>query len=223
MYNYVTWYYEATTSHLENENRLNENYQNSLNFGLEALEIIQKNKQYFNEKFAEKEPWMIKNIIVSYFGLGQIEEAKKYKDILYQSYKDKTLPKGIDGYFNFDFFKFKDKNVWGYEWFHDLPKNRFSSSFTKVVYYVYSTNEDGSDKEQLYRFHVLMFHKDNKDIKFDYLLERQIETEEATISGSYYQYTYTEDIDYKKLKTDIVEILTNEIEPSSRRTVPKIK
>jgi len=223
LYNYVTWYYEATTSHLENSNRLKENYQTSLKYGLEALNIIQSNKEYFNPSFAEKEPWMVKNIIVSYFGLGKIEEAKKYKEILYQSYKDKSLPKGIDGYFNFDFFKFKDKNVWGYEWFPELPDNRFSSSFTKVVYYIYSTNEDGTDKDQLYRFHVLMYHQENKDTKFDYLLERQIETDDAIVSGSYYQYVYKKDIDYKKLKSDIIEILTKEIEPSSRRTIPKRK
>ena len=79
LYNYVTWYYEATTSHLESENRLKEKYQTSLKYGLEALNIIQSNKEYFNQSFAEKEPWMVKNIIVSYFGLGQIDDAKNIK------------------------------------------------------------------------------------------------------------------------------------------------
>lgn len=223
LYNYVVWYYVATTTEIESEYRKKEDYSNSLKYGLEALQTIQENKQYFDEKFAEKEPWMSKNIIVSYFGLGQVENAKKYKEKLYQGYKDKTLPKGIDGYFNYDFFKLKDKNIWGYEWYPELPDDRFSSSFTKVVYYVYSTNEDGTDKDQLFRFHVLMYHQDSKDTKFDYLLERQIETDEATISGSYYQYTYKKDIDYKKLKEDIKEIVTKEIEPSSRRVIQKQK
>lgn len=223
LYNYVVWYYVGTTSEIEREYRKKEDYINSLKYGLEALQTIEENKQYFDEKFAEKEAWMIKNIIVSYFGLEQIENAEKYKEKLYQRYKDKTLPKGIDGYFNFDYFKLKDKNIWGYEWYPELPDDRFSSSFTKVVYYVYSTNADGSDKDQLYRFHVLMYHQDGKDTKFDYLLERQIETDEATISGSYYQYTYKKDIDYKKLKADIKEIVSKEIEPSSRRIIKKQK
>ncbi|MEZ4805201.1 MAG: hypothetical protein R2852_06895 [Bacteroidia bacterium] len=154
----------------------------------------------------------IKNLIVSYFGLGQIEKAKKHKDILYKAYKQKKLPEGIDGYFNFHFFKFKDKNIWGYEWYPKLPKDRISSSFTKIVYYVYSTNPDGTDNEQLYRFHVLMFHKISKETKFDYLLVKKVETDKGLISSSYYQYTYLEDIDYKKLSDDIKEILTNEIE-----------
>ncbi|MGI6291014.1 MAG: hypothetical protein ACOXZH_01080 [Bacteroidales bacterium] len=66
-----------------------------------------------------------------------------------------------------------------------------------------------------------MFHQSAKNTKFDYLLERQIDTEDARISGSYYQYTYKEDIDYKKLKDDIKEIIIKKIEPSSRRITPK--
>lgn len=223
LYNYVVWYNVTTTTELESEYRQKEDYNTSLKYGLEALQTIQENKQYFDEKFAEREQWMNKNIVVSYFGLGQFDKAKKYKEKLYQGYKDKTLPKGIDGYFNYDFFKLNDKNIWGYEWYPELPDDRFSSSFTKIIYYVYSTNEDGSDKDQLFRFHVLMYHQDAKDSKFDYLLERQIETDEATVSGSYYQYTYKKDIDYKKLRDDIKEIVTKEIEPSSRRTIPRQK
>ncbi|MGO8055637.1 hypothetical protein, partial [Rhizobium leguminosarum] len=108
-------------------------------------------------------------IVVSYFGMGQIENAKKYKDILYTAYKEKKLPKGLDEYYNFSFFKWDNKNVWGYEWFEELPDNRSDRSFSKVVYYVYSTNPDGTDKDQLYRLHVLMFHKIDASIKFDYV------------------------------------------------------
>jgi hypothetical protein len=223
LYKYVVWYYVGVTTELEKTFRLKEDFNNSLNYGLEALSLIQENKEFFDQAFSEKEPWMTKNIIVSYFGLGKIEEAKKYKEILYKNYKEKTLPKGIDGYFNYDFYKLKDKNIWGYEWYPELPDDRFSSSFTKIVYYVYSTNPDGTDKDQLFRFHVLMYHQDGKNTKFDYLLERQIETDEATISGSYYQYTYKKDIDYKKLKENITEIITKEIEPSSKRTISKKK
>jgi tetratricopeptide (TPR) repeat protein len=221
LYNYVIWYYISTASTLENIYKWKGDYKNSLSFGLEALKLIKENKKYFNKKFADKEQWMYKNIIVSYFGLEQIDKANKYKKKLYKGYKEKTLPDGIDKCFNFDFFKFKDKNIWGYEWYPELPDDRFSCSFTKVVYYVYSTTNDGSDKDQLYRFHVLMFHQDKKNAEFDYLLERQIETDNASISGSYYQYTYKKDIDYKKLKADVIEILTKEIEPSSKRVIPK--
>lgn len=223
LYDYILWYYIGTTSLLESNHRMAQQFEESIKYGLEALELIQKGKNRFDEKFASREFFMHKNLIVSYFGLGQFDNAKNHRDILYKAYDEKRLPEGLDGYFNFDFFKLKDKNIWGYEWYPKLPQNRFLSSFTKIVYYVYNTNLDGTDKDQLYRFHVLMYHQDSENAKFDYLLEKQYETDEATVSGSYYQYTYKENIDYKKLKDDIKEIVTKEIEPNSRRTVPKRK
>lgn len=223
LYGNILWYYLGAIWELEDQNRNKEQFETSIKFGLEALELMKKGKSLFNEEFTTREFWMHKNLIVSYFGLNQFDKAEKHKDILYKAYKHNRLPKGIDNYFNFDFFKMNDKNIWGYEWYQELPQDRFSSSFTKIVYYVYSTNPDGTDKDQLYRFHVLMFHQDSKKAKFDYLLERQLETEEATISGSYYQYTYKEDIDYQKLRDDIKEIISKEIEPSSRRTILKQK
>jgi len=85
--------------------------------------------------------------------------------------------------------KFEDshKLFKDYGWYPELPENRFSSSFTKLVYYVYSTNSDGSDKDQLYRFHVLIFHKEPKEGTFDYILEKHTRKDGAEISGTYYQ------------------------------------
>ncbi|SHK28613.1 hypothetical protein [Chryseobacterium polytrichastri] len=220
---YVTWYYLNTSTALEKENGMNQKFDKSLDYSLESLKLIQENKKYFDEKFAQREPWMIKNVILSYSGLNNLTKAKEYKSVLYKLYKENKLPEGIDEYFNFDFFKLGDKNIWGYEWYPELPENRSSSSFTKVVYYIYNTNSDGSDKDQLYRFHVLMYHQDPKNAKFDYILERQIETDDATVSGSYYQYTYQKEIDYKKLRNDIIEIVSQNIEPSSKRIMPKRK
>ncbi|MGB3453288.1 MAG: hypothetical protein WBA59_05640 [Moheibacter sp.] len=219
--NYISWYYIGIGTELEHQNRMNQDYQKALNLAIDMQKAIQDNKDDFDEEFAEREAWMIKNIIVSYDGLNEFDEAEKYKSILYDRYRKGELPRGIDQYFNYDYFKLGDKNIWGYEWFADMPENRFSSSFTKVVYYVYSTNPDGTDKDQLYRFHVLMFHQDPKDAKFDYILERQMEIDNSTVSGSYYKYTYKMDIDYKKLRNDVIEIVTNGIETDTRRTIQR--
>lgn len=221
LYSYVLWYYTTTTTQLEAQNAMAERWESAVKFGLEALTLIEKGKSLFDESFASSEYWMHKNLVVAYNGLGQIENAQKHKEFLYKAYKKKELPDGINEYFNFSFFKWKDKNIWGYEWYPELPTNRSSSSFTKDVYYVYSTNPDGTDKDQLFRFHVLMFHQDTKNPKFDYLLEIQQESESELISGSYYRYTYQEKIDYIKLKKDVIEILENNIQPDSRRTIPK--
>ena len=120
-----------------------------------------------------------------------------------------------------DFFKFEDKNIWGYEWFADLPKDRYSSSFTKVIYYVYSTNPDGSDKDQLYRLHVLMFHGANEN--FDYVLTKRLEKATEETSGTLYSYTYKEDIDFEKLKNDVKEVLKGNLQPDTKSTTRREK
>lgn len=216
LYNSILWYYVVATSELEKQNRTNEKFEKSLQFGLEALALIEKGKPYFDEKFASREFWMQKNIIVSYFGLGQVDKAQKHKEILYKAYNDKKLPNGLDKYFNFNYFKWQDKNVWGYEWFEKLPVNRASQSFSKIVYYVYNTNPDGTDKDQLYRLHVLMFHKFDNSIKFDYVLTKQLEKATNEVSGTLYAYTYNENIDYEKLQSDIKEVLKGNYEPDTK-------
>lgn len=221
LYDYTLWYLTGIVSHLESTSRSSEDFQSSLNYGLEALELIKKGITRFDSEFAKREPFMIKNVVVSYFGLGDYAKAQKYKDKLYKAYRDKKLPEGIDEYFNFDFFTLDNKNIWGYEWFAELPNDRFSSSFTKVVYYVYSTNPDGSDKDQLYRLHVLMYHGDNK--QFDYVMDKRLDTETDEISGTLYSYTYKENIDYKKLHNDVIEIVKGNLQPDTKRTTSKKK
>jgi len=162
---------------------------------------------------------MIKNVIVSYFGLGNYEKCQEYKNMLYEAYNSKTLPDGINEYFNFDYFRLDNVNIWGYEWFEELPKDRNSKSFSKVVYYIYSTNPDGSDKDQLYRLHVLMFHGNNKE--FDYVMTKRLETAKEEIAGTLYSYTYKEDIDYEKLHNDVIQIIKGNLEPDTKRISKK--
>lgn len=219
LYDYILWYYTMTVSHLEAVSRVSEDFESSLSYGLEALTIIQKSKERFDEEFAEREYYMVKNIIVSYYGLGNFEAGKKWKKKMYKAKKNNELPEGIDEYFNYDFFTFEDKNVWGYEWFAKLPKDRHSSSFTKVVYYIYSTNPDGSDKDQLYRLHLLMYHGNNKN--FDYVLTKEVDTETEEVSGTFYSYVYKEDVDFEKLKSDVKEVLKGNLEPDTKRVIHK--
>lgn len=215
LYSYSLWYYINTVTQLEKENRLKEKFDKSLTLGIEAYNAIEKGVQYFDPEFKKRKYFMIKNIIVSNFGLGNFEEGKKWKEKLYAAKANNELPEGIDEYFNFDYFTFENKNIWGYEWFEELPKDRFSSSFTKVVYYVYSTDENGEDKDQLYRFQVLMFHGSN--VKFDYVLTKRLETAKNESSGTLYAYTYNENIDFPQLQLDIKEILKGNINPEKRK------
>lgn len=221
LYEYSLWYKVATATHLQEINRYQEKFQQSLEFAEEALDGIEKGIEIFDEDFDKRKFFMIKNIMVANYGLGNFEEGEKWKEKMYEAKDKNQLPEGIDKNFNFDFFKFEDKNIWGYEWYAELPKDRFSISFTKVVYYVYSTNPDGSDKDQLYRLHVLMFHGNNAN--FDYVMDKRLETATEEVSGTLYAYTYKEDIDFEKLKNDVKEVLKGNLQPDTKRTLTKDK
>lgn len=219
LYDRIVWYYITADTRLEQGFRAKEDFTNALKYALEALDLIRENKHLFDEKFAAREAWMTKNIIVSYFGLGKIDEANKYKEVLYKGYKEKSLPDGINEYFNYDFFTMDDKNVWGYEWFEELPEDRMSKSFTKIVYYVYSRNADGTDKEQLYRLHVLMFHKIEEKAP-DYILTLMTKGANGEVSRSLYDYMYFKNIDYKKLKEDIKKVIPTIKLPAAKPVAP---
>ncbi|EDM43995.1 hypothetical protein SCB49_10407 [unidentified eubacterium SCB49] len=221
LYQYALWYKVATATHLQETYRYQEDFTQSLKYAKEALNGIEKGIEIFDEEFAKRKFFMVKNIMVANYGLCNYEEGEKWKEKMYQAKENNILPEGIDQFFNYDFFKFEDKNIWGYEWYAKLPKNRFSTSFTKVIYYVYSTNPDGSDKDQLYRLHVLMFHGTNDN--FDYVMDKRLETATEDVSGTLYAYTYKEDIDFEKLKNDVKEVLKGNLEPDTKRTMTKDK
>lgn len=218
LYRYILWSYTGVTSRLEMHYRLKERFDSSLYYGQEALRLIDKSAPYYDSTFGDRRYWMYKNLIVSSFGLGKHEQAQKYQDLLYKAYKGKKLPEGIDQYYNFTFFTWQGKNVWGYEWFPELGDPETKGSFSKIVYYVYSTNPDGSDKDQLYRLHVLKFHKTDNSTKFDYVLTKRLEKASNEVSGTFYAYIYNKKIDYAKLQADIKEVLKENYYPDTKAT-----
>ena len=223
LYDYVLWKFTTASFILEEKHRMAEEWELALEYGNEALSLIDKGIPRFNKDFAARKYWMIKNVIVSNFGLGNFVEVKKLRDKLYDAYNKEELPRGIDEYYNFEFFKWNNLNIWGYEWFADIPKDRLSTSFTKIIYYVYSTNPDGTDKEQLFRLHVLMFHKIDESVEFDYVLTRIVSSGDNETSSTLYDYTYKDPVDFEKLKTDIREVLRKDPEPAATIKVKKKK
>lgn len=223
LYNYLLWDYITSITYLEKQYRMQQNYGEALELSLETLDLIKKGMLRYNDGMLNaKQYWMYKNTVVNYFGLGKLDKAKDYQKILYNAYKAKTLPDGINEYYNFDFFKWEDKNVWGYEWYPELGDPETEGSFSKIVYYVYSTNPDGSDKDQLYRLHVLKFHKLGDDtIDFDYVLTKRLETAQQETNGTLIAYTYKSPVDYKKLRADIKEVLKGNYKPAANTTIRK--
>lgn len=207
-YKNATADYYGTVYLLEMIYRYQEKFEEALTLNEEMLALMKPKTDYF----------AIRNKIVCYSGLGNYEKAAENRALLYKAYKKKKLPCEYElcNYYNFDFFKMDTLNIWGYEWYDELPKNRFSTNFTKVVYYIYSTNPDGSDKYQLYRLHLLMFH--GTDMPFDYIMTRYIPTENGEMRNSMYDYTYKENIDYEKLHNDVIEIVKGSKKTDTRQS-----
>ena len=187
-------------------------YKKSIEYLEEFIKYIEsENKNirpFWND---EKKFFLIKTIIQNYFSLGEYDKAKEYQQILYKAYDEKKLPEGINEFYSFDMFEWEDKNVWGYEWFPKLGDPETEGSFSKIVYYVFSTDENGQDEDQLYRLHVLKVHKIEKKMP-DYVLTKRLETATNEVSGTLWSYTYNSPIDYKKLKKDIEEVLKGNYE-----------
>ncbi|PCI93556.1 MAG: hypothetical protein COB15_16120 [Flavobacteriales bacterium] len=188
-------------------------YLKSINYLEKLISLIESEKEHIRPMWInEKKYFLTKTIIQNYFSLGQIDKAKKFQDILYKAYNEKLLPDGIDLSYSFEMFKWKDKNIWGYEWFEKLPEDRMSKSFTKINYYVYNTHPDGVDNELLYRIHFLMFHKTSgKEDDYVMTLYKMLDDQEQ--SQTLWCYTYNEPIDYVKAKKDVIEILKGNLSP----------
>ena len=201
--------------HLEAEFRMKENFNTSLKYGLEALELIKKGKKYIKPETAKLELFMVKNVAISYSGLKKYEEAKTYKKLLYKAYKKKTLPKELNECFNFDYFKWEDKNVWGYEWY-----NNDISNTAKIIYYVYSTNPDGSNNEQIVALNVNRSARDTKGYHYimpDLLNKANSSDNNHSLSKIY---TYEKGIDYQKLNSDVKTILKTYYQPQEPEKIP---
>ncbi len=181
-------------------------YEKALEYGLKALNYLENGGKTYSDLVPFKKPLVIANISSSYFALGQYKKAKEYKDMLYKMYEEQSLPDEFKEQFNFDFIKVGNKNVIGMEFYQELPEDRYSSSFSKVIYHVFNTTPDGENGDKLCRLHVLMFHGEQD---FAYLLTLRAETENGTVSQSLYDYTYKEEIDYPQLRKDIIKIVTD--------------
>lgn len=221
LYPYALWYHAMTLWNLESEHRGSNDWPSALKYALDFEKVLDRSVGHLSEEELSKKYWMFKNIVVAYFALDQVDKARIYQDKLYQAYAEKKLPDGLDRFYNFEKFVWEDKNVWGYEWFEELPKDRFNRSFSKVIYYVYSTNPDGSDKDQLFRFHVLMFHNIDPSNKVDYVLTKRLEKAKDEVSGTLYAYTYSSPIDIGKLRRDIREVLKGNYQPDTKTTIRK--
>lgn len=195
---------------LEKEARRTANFEKSLEYGLETMQSFQLGKTFLKADILKNEYLMTKNLVVSYFGSGNIEQGLEWKEKLYRFHKAGLLPRGMQVYFNFDFFTVDDLNVYGYEWFDEYPTSPYDkSNFTKVVYYVYTQKRDGSDDQQLYRLALEKFNGTARNM--DYVLTKKSGSGPTETSVTLYAYPFVRKIDYQKLQKEVREIAEGNI------------
>lgn len=215
MAEYALWYETICLVELEKTHRAKEEWAKALAYALEAVPVMRRGEPVFGEEYAARRPWMYKNIIVSLYGLNDLKRARAYQDTLYMGYKNGSLPEGLDQYYCFESFKHGDRNIWGYEWYPEIGDPGTEGSFSKIVYYAYSTNPDGTDKDQLFRLHVLKIHKIDPEMKADYVLTKRLETATEEVSGTLWSYTYERPVDMERLRKDIRAVLEGNYQPDA--------
>lgn len=197
-----------------------EDWRTTADLSKEFIKVLEDDKDFIPEGLQEKKYWAYKDLVVAYFGLGQREKAKPFQQKLYDSYEKKQLPEGIDQYYNFEKFVYNDQNVWGYEWFEELPKDRNSRSFSKIIYYIYSRDSVGGDKEQLFTLQTVMVHK-FKENEPDYVLTKRTYSKNNEQSETIWTYTFENPIDYEKLHNAIIEFLKGGIRTDTKSIIKR--
>ena len=218
LYVYSLWYYGNCLAIKEEINRNIENWNESLKYGLEFLKVIDKATGYFDDEYYNQKYWMYKNITLAYFGLSKHEEAKPYQEKLYRAYHEKQLPEGIDGYYNFEKFRFDSLNVWAYEWYPELGDKETEGSFSKHVYYIYSTDMNGNDTDQLFTLQTVKVHKSDNNMP-DYVLTRREYVEGGENSNTIWSYTFNSSVNYQKLHEAVVEYLKGNVKVDTESKV----
>ncbi|HOH46755.1 MAG TPA: hypothetical protein PLX59_02880 [Candidatus Cloacimonadota bacterium] len=181
-------------------------FDQALQYNLDVYNTMLQHRSVLSEAMLKQEYVLVSDILEAYFSKGDFAEANRYRAIMYNAHNDGLLPDFFDNdVFWFDVFAEGEFLARGYEDFTPLPEDRVSTSFSKIIYHITKPNEDGSDREELFQLHILMFHGSSQN--FDYVMTWRQYGENSMNSQTLYQYTYKEKIDYIKLHSDIREVV----------------
>lgn len=181
----------------------------------QSIEILDKSDQDFDGPFLQqlndRKCFAWKNMVVTCYGLNELEEAQRYKENLYQAYQQKKLPKGVDQYFNFEFLRIENLNVWGYEYFQAASKQEQDEA-PQYVYHIYSTNNDGTDNKPLYLLVLVEIPKVNVDDKTVFAISKRwkVDGQQQNAkqqSETLYDYRYADPVDLEKLRADVRKLV----------------
>ena len=181
----------------------------------EFLKLLEEDASVLDPSWLKKKHWVHKDLVVAHFGLGQWDLAKRYQDLLYDAYNKNLLPEGIDRQYNFEKFVHNGMNVWGYESYGPLEASGQGTSFSKHVYYVFSRDAEGNDKDSLFTLETVKVHKLTEDLP-DFVLTKRVYQKDQVETETYWAFTFNDPIDYEELHRRIVEFLNGGFTPDSK-------
>lgn len=207
IYIHILMYYNYATAQIVDDYIKSQAFDSSLYYSLDLIRILEKNKPYKHPSFVMYEYKMLSNAIVSYFGLELPDSTIDLRNKMYYAHKNKLNPKFMGEYFFFTKFKSNNKNIQGVEWFEVNLDEGYLPIYSKIVYQVFSVREDGSNKDFEYEIHVKMHQTSDPMSKSYYVLTKNTKINEGEKSDTLYAYTYTKNIDYRKLQADIKKLI----------------
>ena len=181
----------------------------------EFLKLLEEDASVLDPSWLKKKHWVHKDLVVAHSGLGQWDLAKRYQDLLYDAYHKNELPEGIDRQYNFEKFVHNGMNVWGYESYGPLEASGQGTSFSKHVYYVFSRDAEGNDKDPLFTLETVKVHKLTEDLP-DFVLTKRVYQKDQVETETYWALTFNDPIDDKELHRRIVEFLNGGFTPDSK-------
>jgi hypothetical protein len=213
LYSYVLFSAGAMTAKMAMEFTTSQKWKEGINYGNAFLSLYNDNKEFFDTQLEGRLYWVYKNLLVSSRALKLTAAFDKYRKLLYDAYKKGgVLPDPLDQYFNFEFFTWNGLNVWGYEWYPEIGDPETKGSYSKHVYYIYSTKANGDDDKQLFTLQTVKVHKID-DKQDDYVLTFRRYSENGDYSKTHWKATFKDPVDYDKLHDAVVDYLDTMIKP----------
>ena len=177
----------------------------------EFLNFMEAEKAVLRPNWYERDRYEVIHLLLQdYFHQEWYSSAKNYQEILYTAHEAGKLPNDLQEFHSLGTFSYKDKNVWGYEYFQGLSSPTARGSLSKIVYAVFSQDEEGEDKDLLYQVHVKEIREIDESIS-KYVLAIRPELDTDGPSGVLWGFEY-EEIEYKDLRNALEKIIDEEYE-----------
>ncbi len=194
-------------------------WNNLLDISTEALQILDQDAQYFDTIVGQKRYKLYENIIVAHFGTKQRLLATGFQQKLLEAYKNQQLRGDLKEQYNFEkMLSGNTLNVFGYEKFV-APNGDDLRNNSRIAYHVYTRNQDGTNKEELYSLEIIKVAKPKANAA-EYVLAKRTTGKKQDTLEIFADRTYTASDDYAGLHDALMACLEGKL---SSGTITPIK